>query len=75
MRNKILLVQVVLVVSCSILLFDILVGITFAEWPSDPTVNVPICTAEEIQWWIQLVSDGVGGAIIVKFLELIRRFS
>jgi len=45
MRSKILLVQVVLVVSWTILLFDISVGITFAEWPSDPTVNVPICTA------------------------------
>ena len=64
MRSKILLVQVVLVVSWSILLFDILAGITFAEWPSDPTVNVPICTAESGQLSPQLVSDGAGGAII-----------
>jgi len=65
MRNKILLVQVVLVVSWSILVFDILAGITFAEWPFDPTVNVPICTAEGSQGPLQLTSDGVGGAIIV----------
>ena len=64
MRSKILLVQVVLVVSWSILLFNILAGITFAEWPSDPTVNVPICTAADDQRHPQLVSDGAGGAII-----------
>ena len=54
MRNKILLVQIVLVVSWSILLFNISVEITFAEWPSDPTVNVPICTAEGSQMVPQL---------------------
>ena len=59
MRSKILLV-----VSWSILLFDILAGITFAKWPSDPTVNVPICTAADDQHEPQLVSDGAGGAII-----------
>lgn len=64
MRNKILLVQLVLMVSWSILLFDILAGITFAEWPSDPTVNVPICTAEGEQWSTELVSDGASDAII-----------
>jgi len=37
----------------------------FAEWPSDPTVNVPICTAAGDQYTPQLVSDGAGGAIIV----------
>ncbi|MBC8231875.1 hypothetical protein H8E77_20180 [bacterium] len=42
MCNKLLLVQVVLVVSWSIILFDILAGITFSECPSDPAVNVPI---------------------------------
>jgi hypothetical protein len=60
MRSKILLVQIILVVS----LFNILAGITFAEWPSDPTVNVPICTAANDQSSPQLVSDGAGGAII-----------
>jgi len=64
MRNRILLVQVVLVVSCLIFLFDISAGITFAEWPSDPTVNVPISTAAGDQDYHQLVSDGAGGAII-----------
>ena len=33
-------------------------------WPSDPTVNVPICTAAGSQYDPQLVSDGTGGAII-----------
>ena len=33
-------------------------------WPSDPTVNVPICTAAGTQEHPQLVSDGAGGAII-----------
>ena len=65
MRNKILLVQIVLVVSWSILLFNISVEITFAEWPSDPTVNVPICTEAGDQLSPQLVSDGSGGAIIM----------
>jgi hypothetical protein len=65
MRSKILLVQLVLLVSWSILLFDILAGITFASWPSDPTVNVPICTAFYDQYSPQLVSDGAGGAIIM----------
>ena len=64
MRSKNLLVRIVLVVSWSILLFNILAVITFAEWPSDPTVNVPICTAGGYQGSPQLVSDGEGGAII-----------
>jgi len=54
MRSKILLVQVMLVVS----LFNILAEITFAEWSSDPKVNVPICTAASDQEYLQLVSDG-----------------
>ena len=33
-------------------------------WPSDPTVNVPICTSAGDQERPQLVSDGAGGAII-----------
>ena len=64
MRSKIPLVQVVLVVSWSIFLFDILAGITFAEWPSAPTGNVPISTAANEQYYPQLVSDGEGGAIV-----------
>ena len=64
MRSKTLLVQAVLMVSWSILFFNILAGITFAEWLSDPTVNVPICTAANDQESPQLVSDGAGGAII-----------
>ncbi|MBI1928097.1 M6 family metalloprotease domain-containing protein [Candidatus Poribacteria bacterium] len=33
-------------------------------WPSDPTVNVPICTASGDQYVTQPVSDGTGGAIM-----------
>ena len=35
----------------------------FADWPSDPTVNVPLCTASGDQYSLRLVSDGAGGAI------------
>ena len=65
MRSKTLLIQLVLVVGCSIFFFDILVGITFAEWTPDPTVNIPICTATDDQWNSELVSDGADGAIII----------
>ncbi|MBM3237361.1 hypothetical protein FJZ31_13800 [Candidatus Poribacteria bacterium] len=33
-------------------------------WPSDPTVNVPICTEISYQHYSHLVSDGAGGAVI-----------
>lgn len=62
MRNRVL-VQSVLV----IILFEVLTTIAFAEWPSDPTVNVPICTAEDVQCYLQLASDGAGGAIITWY--------
>jgi len=55
--------------------FPIESGITEIQavegWPSDPTVNVPICTAEDYQGHLQLVSDGAGGAIITWFDERI----
>ena len=35
-----------------------------AAWPSDPTINVPICTAANDQTAPRLVSDGSGGVII-----------
>ncbi len=35
-----------------------------AAWPTDPTVNVPVCTAPNDQTVPQMVSDGAGGAII-----------
>ena len=35
-----------------------------AAWPSDPLVNVPICTAASTQDYPVIVSDGAGGAII-----------
>ena len=39
-------------------------GLPACGWPSDPAENVPICTAENVQYSHQLVTDGVGGAII-----------
>jgi hypothetical protein len=36
-----------------------------AEWPSDPNVNVPICTAPYGQQRPAIIPDGIGGAIIV----------
>jgi hypothetical protein len=63
MRSKILLVQVILMVS----LFNISAGITYAEWPSDPTVNVPICTAAGNQENPKLASDGAAGGAIITW--------
>ena len=39
-------------------------GMSRATWPSDPNVNVPICTSENDQQHPTIVSDGVGGAIV-----------
>lgn len=36
-----------------------------AAWPTDPLVNVPICTAVGDQLFPSMVADGVGGAIVV----------
>jgi hypothetical protein len=36
----------------------------WADWPSDPNVNLPICTASGDQTHPIMVSDGSGGAII-----------
>ena len=35
-----------------------------AAWPTDPTVNVPLCTATGEQSTATTVSDGAGGAIV-----------
>ena len=35
-----------------------------AAWPSDPKVNVPLCTATGSELGQCIVSDGVGGAIV-----------
>jgi hypothetical protein len=36
----------------------------WAAWPSDPNVNVPLCTAQGDQHFPASVSDGAGGAIV-----------
>jgi hypothetical protein len=36
----------------------------WAAWPSDPTINVPLCTAQADQRFSTIVSDGAGGAIV-----------
>jgi predicted lipoprotein with Yx(FWY)xxD motif len=38
-----------------------------AAWPTDPTVNVPLCTATGNQYTPTITSDGVGGAIITWY--------
>ena len=35
-----------------------------AAWPTDPLVNVPLCTATGDQQFPTIVSDGAGGAIV-----------
>lgn len=47
---------------CSgLLLFPI---VTHAAWPTDPTRNVPVCTATNYQQYPTLASDGAGGAFV-----------
>ena len=36
----------------------------YASWPSDPTVNLPLCTAVNNQNAPAIASDGAGGAIV-----------
>jgi len=42
-------------------------GPVVADWPTDPTINLPLCTAELGQWTSRdsAVADGAGGAIVV----------
>ena len=42
-------------------------GPALAAWPSDPTVNVPLCTAASTQQSPESCSDGAGGAIVTWF--------
>ena len=35
-----------------------------AAWPTDPSENLPLCTAPSAQRFPTIVSDGVGGAIV-----------
>jgi hypothetical protein len=35
-----------------------------AAWPTDPLVNVPLCTAAAGQTYPRSVPDGAGGAIV-----------
>ncbi|MBI4208546.1 MAG: M36 family metallopeptidase, partial [Deltaproteobacteria bacterium] len=51
-----------------ILIFCPLISVA-AGWPSDPSVNVPISMAPNVQWIPKLVSDGAGGAIITWWDE------
>ncbi len=38
-----------------------------AAWPTDPLVNVPLCTAANDQFNPTMVSDGAGGAIVTWY--------
>src|SRR5580765_6556552 len=35
-----------------------------ADWPTDPSVNLPLCVAPNLQLARALVADGSGGAIV-----------
>lgn len=49
-----------------ILLITVLVSnAAYAQWSTNPTVNNPVCTAVNNQDSPQMISDGVGGAIMV----------
>ena len=39
----------------------------YAAWPTDPTVNLPVCTATNHQYAPVSVSDGAGGAIVAWY--------
>jgi hypothetical protein len=49
---------------CVTLLVLLLFSPALAEWPSDPTVNLPVCTDTMNQITPVICSDGAGGAII-----------
>ena len=36
-----------------------------ASWPDDPTINLPVCTATNMQSRPAAISDGAGGIIVV----------
>ena len=38
-------------------------SLSHAAWPTDPTANLPLCTAADCQQSPTIVSDGAGGAI------------
>lgn len=52
------------------LVLSLLLGfsdLSFAAWPTDPNVNLPICTAPNHQWQPRIALDGAGGAYIVWY--------
>ncbi len=40
-------------------------SVALAAWPTDPRVNVPLCTAAGNQWFPSMCEDGSGGMIVV----------
>jgi len=40
-------------------------NIAYTQWSPDSTVNNPICTANDNQYYPEIIGDGQGGAIIV----------
>jgi hypothetical protein len=45
---------------------SLILGVTtaLAAWPTDPALNLPVCTAAGTQGWPDAISDGAGGAFI-----------
>ncbi|MGA2623319.1 MAG: T9SS type A sorting domain-containing protein [Bacteroidota bacterium] len=60
MKHKLLLQ----IITVSLLATALYVSPALSQWSSDPTVNTPICTATGDQNWVQICSDGSGGAIM-----------
>ena len=49
----------------SILVWQLVITSTYAQWSTDPNVNNAICTSIGDQTYPTIISDGSGGAIIV----------
>jgi predicted lipoprotein with Yx(FWY)xxD motif len=58
-KKRLCLTQLIICV-----LFVLVTNSMHAQWSTDPTVNTPISTAANAQYWQKMVSDGAGGAII-----------
>jgi len=48
----------------SVLVWQLSITTAHAQWSTDPSVNTPITTAANGQYWQTMVTDGAGGTII-----------
>lgn len=54
-------------VACAIAATVLSAGPALADWPSDPTVNLPLTTSTSVVTRYATLSDGAGGVIAVTF--------